>query len=401
MDFGMLSPEINSARMYFGPGSGPLLVAAAAWDGLATSLYGAATSYASVISGLVGGLWLGPGSASMASAAAPYVTWMNTTASLAEQMAAQASAAAGAYEAAFAMTVPPAVIAANRSVLMSLIATNILGQNAPAIAVTEAHYAEMWSQDAAAMYGYAGASASATKAVPFTVPQPTTNTAGLTAQGTAVAQVAGTSASADTQAALSQVTSAVPTALQQLSSPLSSTSSPSSLSSLSSSLSPVSTGMSMTSSVGWISSSLLSNANQVKNLMPAVAAASTAASGSGLTGGLASGLTGALGSGAVGSAGSTGFGGAAVSAGMSRAASLGALSVPQTWAAAAPALSPTGAALPTTSVGGAPGVGASGPGSLLGAPLGGLAGRVSDASAAADTRFLPRVTILPPWPEGG
>lgn len=98
MDFGMLSPEINSARMYFGPGSGPLLVAAAAWDGLATSLYGAATSYASVISGLVGGLWLGPGSASMASAAAPYVTWMNTTASLAEQMAAQASAAAGTYE---------------------------------------------------------------------------------------------------------------------------------------------------------------------------------------------------------------------------------------------------------------------------------------------------------------
>jgi len=35
------------------------------------------------------------------------------------------------------------------------IATNILGQNTPAIAATEAQYMEMWAQDAAAMYGYA------------------------------------------------------------------------------------------------------------------------------------------------------------------------------------------------------------------------------------------------------
>ena len=51
---------------------------------------------------------------------------------------------------------PPPVIEANRTLLMTLIATNILGQNTPAIAATEAHYMEMWAQDAAAMYGYAG-----------------------------------------------------------------------------------------------------------------------------------------------------------------------------------------------------------------------------------------------------
>jgi len=34
MDFGALPPDINSARMYAGPGSGPPLTAAAAWDGL-------------------------------------------------------------------------------------------------------------------------------------------------------------------------------------------------------------------------------------------------------------------------------------------------------------------------------------------------------------------------------
>ena len=38
MDFAFLPPEINSGRMYVGPGSGPLLAAAAAWDGIATEL---------------------------------------------------------------------------------------------------------------------------------------------------------------------------------------------------------------------------------------------------------------------------------------------------------------------------------------------------------------------------
>ena len=60
------------------------------------------------------------------------------------------------------------MIAANRAQLASLVATNLLGQNTPAIAATEVHYAEMWAQDAAAMYGYAGSSAAATQVPPFT-----------------------------------------------------------------------------------------------------------------------------------------------------------------------------------------------------------------------------------------
>ncbi|MBO0865362.1 MAG: PPE family protein, partial [Mycobacterium sp.] len=159
MDFGALPPEINSGRMYAGPGAGSMLAAAAAWDGLAADLQSAATSYQSVISGLTGGPWVGPASASMAAAAAPYVTWMNATATQAEQAANQARAAVSAYEAAFLMTVPPPVIAANRAQLAALVATNFLGQNTPAIMATEAHYLEMWAQDAAAMYGYAGSSA--------------------------------------------------------------------------------------------------------------------------------------------------------------------------------------------------------------------------------------------------
>ncbi len=182
MDFSVLPPEINSARMYSGPGSAPLMVAATAWDELATELDSTAASYSSVISGLTGAEWLGPSSSSMAAAAAPYAVWMSTTAAQAEQAAAQAMAAASAYEAAFAMTVPPPVIAANRSLTMMLIATNVLGQNTAAIAASEAQYAEMWAQDSAAMEGYASSSAAASTLRPFASPPQTTNPAGSRAR---------------------------------------------------------------------------------------------------------------------------------------------------------------------------------------------------------------------------
>lgn len=113
MDFGLLPPEINSARMYSGPGSGPLMAAAAAWQELAGELHSSATSYSSTISGLTTQTWQGPASVSMAAAAAPYAAWVATTAAQAEQAAAQAKAAAGAYEAAFAMTTAGALSNAN------------------------------------------------------------------------------------------------------------------------------------------------------------------------------------------------------------------------------------------------------------------------------------------------
>lgn len=71
MDFAMLPPEVNSGRMYSGPGAGPMLAAASAWDGLAIELHSAAASYGSVVSELTAGPWVGPSSVSMAAAAAP------------------------------------------------------------------------------------------------------------------------------------------------------------------------------------------------------------------------------------------------------------------------------------------------------------------------------------------
>jgi PPE-repeat protein len=215
MDFAALPPEINSGRMYAGAGPGPLLAAAAAWDDLASELGSNASSYQSVISGL-GSSWQGPSSTSMAAAAAPYVSWMTATAAQAEETANQARAAVAAYEGAFAATVPPPVIVANRTLLMTLIATNILGQNTPAIAATEAHYMEMWAQDATAMYGYAGSSASATQLTPFTEPPQTTNPSAEPAQAAAVTQATSTSSASNLGTELTQFIDSLPTALQNL-----------------------------------------------------------------------------------------------------------------------------------------------------------------------------------------
>jgi PPE-repeat protein len=173
--------------MYTGPGSDSMLVAAGAWDGLAAQLRSTAASYSSAISGLTAD-WQGPSSVAMAAAAVPYAAWISATAVQAEQTAAQARAAVAAYETASAAMVPPAVIGANRAALASLLATNIFGQNTAAIAATEAQYAGMWAQDAAAMYGYAGQSAAASQLTSFTSPPQTTDPGGLAAQSATVGQ---------------------------------------------------------------------------------------------------------------------------------------------------------------------------------------------------------------------
>ena len=214
MDFGALPPEVNSARMYSGPGPASMLAAGAGWESLAAELSAAADGYQSAISTLTGD-WQGPTSMSMAAAVSPYLVWMRSTGEQCEQAATQATAAAGAYEAAFAMTVPPPLIAANRAQLMALIATNLFGQNTPSIMATEAAYGEMWAQDTTAMYHYAASSASASAFSAFASPPQTTNPGGLTGQAAAVATQAG----GNVQSTSTQVMSSVPQALQSLATP--------------------------------------------------------------------------------------------------------------------------------------------------------------------------------------
>lgn len=355
MDYGSLPPEINSTRMYTGPGSGSMLAASAAWDGLAAELRSIAASYSSEISRLTTA-WLGPSSASMAAAAAPYAVWLTATAVQAEQTANQARAAAAAYETAFAATVPPPVVAANRAELASLISTNTFGQNTAAIAATEAQYARMWAQDSAAMYGYAAQAASASALTPFGLPSQNTDPAGTAGQSAAVAQAVGTSAGANMQSVLSQLTFATPSVLQSLAAPAAADP-PSPLSSLTSFLSSLSSSplATVAGDVELIPKGILpANDVLISTIMGLVIGARGLSDVAvGASGGATSSLAAGLGSGALGSAGLVGAG-PAVSASIGQAGLVGGLAVPPSWAAATPAVRTVAAVLSGASEGAIP-----------------------------------------------
>jgi PPE-repeat protein len=387
VDFGALPPEINSGLMYAGAGSGPLVAAAAAWQGLASELGSAATSYRAVVSDLTSGPWVGPSSLSMAAAAAPYVAWMSNTATQAEQTASQLGAAIAAYETAFAATVAPPVIAANRALLAMLVATNIVGQNTPAIAATEAQYAEMWAQDAGAMYGYAGASAAATTLTPFNPPPQTTNPAGTGTQAAAV-----THAAASPAGAAQNMLSQVPNTLQSLDS-----GDPSQ----------------------WIAD-LLNNpwVNDFETIVSGLGGYTYAFSAitvdpagamfvgiPAITTAIAKGMAGAAVPAAAipaaaapdaavgGLAGSLGSGGG-VSGGLGGAATVGGLSVPQSWGTASPAIRLAATALPAAGLDGLSQVGPAGFGGFGGMPP--MVGAVNaPGNGAAGPRPESRVKVIP------
>jgi PPE-repeat protein len=424
MDFGGLPPEINSARMYAGPGSGPMLAAASAWDGLATELQSTASSYGAVISELTGESWVGPSSTAMEAAATPYVAWLNAAAGGAEQTAAQARAAASAYQSALTAMVPLPEIAANRTQLAALTATNVFGQNTPAIATTEAQYGEMWAQDAAAMYGYAANSAATTANVtPFTAAPQTTNQAGLAAQS---AQAASTSTGTGVQSTLSQLMSSIQTALQSLVSPSSSTGSTiittpggGILDTSSSGLSlggilngviveyaglPAWAAISGGSTVfGSMMGPLMGSATNL-GFTPAIVAANQAAAAAGAAAAPAAAPAVAAAMGAAGG----GFKGLGGLAGLGQAASVGTLSVPQSWGwAATPQAAmmggvPLASALPGASLGATGGLPMA-----AGLPMMGGMGRAAGIAAAAGvggavaSKYSPRLSVLSRSPGAG
>ncbi|OBB86153.1 hypothetical protein A5760_05385 [Mycobacterium colombiense] len=450
MDFGALPPEINSGRMYLGPGPGTLLAAAAAWDALAAELSAAAGGYESVIATLTND-WLGPTSMSMAAAVAPYVLWLRATAEQCEQSGLQAAAATAAYETAYAMTVPPPLIAANRAQLMTLVATNFIGQNTPAIMATEAQYGEMWAQDAAAMYGYAASSATASTFSAFPPPPQTTNPGGVTGQAAAVAHATAAQAGGHAQTASAHAMSSVPQALQSLSTPGSSTSTGLSPAAMGTGASLGSSGasapISALSSLSGTSKGATKGASTGLGAVQGVGSALGGAAGSGEAAGLASdaiglgsdfaglGADGAglggdgagvamdvyglgldmegagsiigaeggaapgLGSlGALGSLGPMGGLGATTSASVGQASSLGTLSVPPTWAETVSSVAPLpafDAAAPGTV--GAVSSPASGTG-ISKLPLGAMVGRESDGGAH---RIGLRPSLFPRSPVAG
>ena len=358
MYFSLLPPEINSGNMYTGAGSGPLISAATAWERIANELGSAAAEYNAVLAALADEGWTGPSAAAMLVAAAPYTAWMSTTAAAAAQTAAQAQAAAAAYEAAYAATVPPAVVAANRTQLAMLQATNLLGQNLAAIAANEAQYLEMWAQDAAAMETYAAAAAAATKTTAFTQPPQTTTGAAAATSATSAGSAAASSGSGSLMDLLAGMADQYNAFITNVLTAL--TGSPVAADAIAAMFTAVKSPLSLTTHFNDVSLMVNFPIQNFLKFAPPLARTLTELPATGLGAGLRSTVSGGLVQ--------------AVSAGMSEANLVGNLSVPPNWASASPAIRLAATGIPATaSLAAAPAMGL--PGGLLNqAALGSMAG---------------------------
>jgi PPE-repeat protein len=285
---------------------------------------------------------------------------------------------------------------------MTLIATNVLGQNTAAIAATETDYAEMWAQDAAAMYGYAGSAAAASTLTPFTSPPPTTNPAGAGSQASAVAQSSMMSGS--------RVINAVPQALQGLASSAAAAPPSASLSDL---LSPISVALTLleipigTTSIGSTSTGIAAAFTGVGTNFRGfeINADRDFAHGQGPYTGYGPGAAKLPewfwgGQGSVGAPSNAAE--ASVSAGLGQANTVGRLSVPSAWTVAAPEIRRVAYTLPITAAQAAPEMAAGSSGNVFSnMGLAGAAGGAVGSSASLGRgdqriRTTPRENPKPP-----
>jgi len=361
-DFAARPPEINSGLMYAGAGAGPMMAAASTFSNLGSELATNATAYESVISQL-GSEWQGPSSSAMAAAAQPYIEWLNTTSAQLQQAAIQAASSAAAYEAAFAAMIPPPVIAANRATLAMLVATNILGQNTPAIAANEAMYGEFWAQDATAMSGYAGASAAAAQLSPLTPPAENTNPGGSGAQSAAVGNAVGSNG---TQSGLNGLLGNLQNSLNSVANPAASTAQATSpLTDLYDAVQGFFGVGAVQDTINTLDVTLSWCIAMFSTTMPLLGHFAAAAP-FGFTIGDATPLGAGLGFGTTLAGATAPAGGAGMLAGMGEASAVGGLSVPAAWSAATPVTTVSDATLAGSGwtsavdegagVGGAPGI---------------------------------------------
>lgn len=157
MSFFVLPPEVTSAQLFSGAGSQPLWVAAATWESLSSELSTAAQSFSSVTSNVP---WQGAAAAAMTAVASQYSQWLSAASNHAGSTAANAKATAGIFESAKAAITHPTAVAINRTQLVQLVRSNLLGLNAPAIAAVESQYEAMWANNVATLVGYHSAASS-------------------------------------------------------------------------------------------------------------------------------------------------------------------------------------------------------------------------------------------------
>lgn len=175
-------PEVNSGRWEAGTGPETWLAASAVWTSFAEIVATATASLMGEIATMTGSTLTGMTSVSMLTSSVPFFGWLAHMEATALMHSVACATVAESWGTCTAGIIPLPVVNQNRITEASLVASNIFGQNSPAIAELDREYGQFWAQDGASMMSYDSAVTVATMPKFVSPPPPLANLAGGASQ---------------------------------------------------------------------------------------------------------------------------------------------------------------------------------------------------------------------------